>query len=150
MLRIEIAKRPDGSGVLRCTRADGSVTWQKQHKHGAFFALHDLTHLAVEETLGYRRGFFGLIGEGWEIEDTTGKGSRGPLPAEAAVVEYIVGALDSERAGGVIWTEDELNDYLALHFAAKSPPLRRLTGEELARVRARRNELFSQWSAVAP
>ena len=27
--------------------------------------------------LGYPRGFFGLIAEGWEIEDTTGKGARG-------------------------------------------------------------------------
>ena len=74
MLKIEIVKQPDGAGVLRCTRKDGSVTWQKQTKHAAHFALHDLTHYAVESTLGCRQGFFGLVAEGWDIEDTTGKG----------------------------------------------------------------------------
>lgn len=53
--------RADGAGVLRCTRRDGSVTWQKQEKHAAHFAPHDLTHYAVETALGYRRGFFGLF-----------------------------------------------------------------------------------------
>ncbi|MBV8771397.1 MAG: hypothetical protein JO166_03550 [Deltaproteobacteria bacterium] len=63
-----------------CTREDGSVTWQKQEKHSAFFAMHDLTHYAVRTALKYHRGFFGLIASGWDIEDTTGKGSPGELP----------------------------------------------------------------------
>ena len=96
-MRIEIVKRADGAGVLRCVRPDGSVTWQKQTRHAAHFALHDLTHYAVETALGYRRGFFGLIAEGWDIEDTSGKGGRGALPAEALEVERIVGLFDSER-----------------------------------------------------
>ena len=54
MLTIRISKRKDGGGVLRCVRADGSETWQKQEsRHAAFFALHDLTHFAVESALGY-------------------------------------------------------------------------------------------------
>jgi len=60
MLQIEIVKQPDGGGVLRCTRQDRSVTWQKQTRHASHFALHDLTHYAVEIALGYRRGFFGF------------------------------------------------------------------------------------------
>jgi len=97
MLQIEIVKQPDGAGVLRCVRQDGSVTWQKQTRHTAHFALHDLTHYAVETALGYRRGFFGLISEGWDVDDTTGKGARGTLPAEAVEVERIVGLFDAER-----------------------------------------------------
>src|ERR1700733_6609574 len=103
MLRIEIVKQPDGAGVLRCTRQDGSVSWQKQTRHAVHFAAHDLTHFAVETVLGYRRGFFGLIAEGWEVEDTTGKGARGPIPEEAGEVEKIVGLFDSERASGMLW-----------------------------------------------
>ena len=39
--------------MLRCVRADGSATWQKQtDRHAAYFALHDLTHFAVETELG--------------------------------------------------------------------------------------------------
>jgi hypothetical protein len=29
---------------------------------------------------GFARGFLSLIAEGWDIEDTTGKGKHGPLP----------------------------------------------------------------------
>jgi hypothetical protein len=84
MLKIEIVRRADGAGLLRCTRADGSVTWQKQsERHAVHFIHHDLTHFAVETTLGYTQGFFGLVAAGWNIEDTTGKGARGPLPHEA-------------------------------------------------------------------
>jgi hypothetical protein len=108
VLAIRITKRKDGGGVLRCVRADASETWQKQEsRHAAFFALHDLTHFAVESALGYRRGFYGLIAEGWDVDDTTGKGAKGPLPDEAVEVEYLAGSFDRERAGGSLWTADE-------------------------------------------
>ena len=138
MLHIEISKRADGAGVLRCIREDGSVTWQKQAKHGAYFALHDLTHYAVETALGYHRGFFGLIAEGWEVEDTTGKGARDPLPAEALEVERIVGLFDSERGSGMLWTAEEFNGFAP----------RALTDADIQKVRALRGELFRRWSAV--
>lgn len=140
MLRIDIVKQSDGSGVLRCTRADGSVSWQKQSgRHAAFFALHDLTHYAVETVLGYRRGFFGMVAEGWEMEDTTGKGSRGPLPPEAAEVEHLVGLFDAQRGSGTVWTADEFNA-----FSHRS-----LTEQQLHAILARRAELFRQWGGVA-
>jgi hypothetical protein len=144
-VRVQITERADGAGVLRCVRADGSATWQKQtDRHAAFFALHDLTHFAVETTLGYRRGFFGLISEGWDIEDTTGKGARGPLPPEAAEVEGVVGLFDAERAGGQIWTVAEFNEFAAMKGA------RTLTFDEIARIKNKRSDLFQQWSAVVP
>jgi hypothetical protein len=146
-VRVQITKRSDGAGVLRCVRADGSVTWQKQtDRHAAFFALHDLTHFAVETVLGYRRAFFGLVAEGWDIEDTTGKGARGPLPPEAGEVECLVGLFFTERAGGVIWPVDEFNEFAAMQIKGA----RRLSADEIARVKKKRSELFQQWSAVAP
>jgi hypothetical protein len=144
-MRVEIAKKVDGAGVLRCVRADGSVAWQKQtNRHAAHFALHDLTHFAVETTLGYRRGFFGLVADGWEIEETTGKSVRGSPGPEAMEVESIVGLFDVERAGGVIWTLDEFNEFGTMKG------LRLLSADEIARVKKKRSELFQQWSAVAP
>jgi hypothetical protein len=140
MLQIEIAKQPDGAGVLRCTRQDGSVTWQKQTRHAAHFALHDLTHYAVETALGYRRGFFGLIAEGWDVDDTTGKGARGALPPEAVEVERIVGLFDAERGSGVLWTPEEFNE-----FAPRS-----LTDADIRSVRTLRADLFHRWFAIAP
>ena len=136
-MRIEIVKRRDGSGLLRCTRAGGSITWQKQTRHAAFFALHDLTHYAVESVLGVPDGFYGLIAQGWEIDDTTGKGSRGPLPEGGIRVEHIVGWLDRERASGTIWDASDLQAAV-------------LTEEELAQIRARREELFEQFAETPP
>ncbi len=137
--------------MLRCVRADGSATWQKQEKHAPFFALHDLTHFAVETELSLRRAFFGLIAQGWEIEETTGKSARGPLPAEAVEAECIVGALDAERASGAVWSADDFNHHLALHAeSAGLPRPRTLTDEDLSRVRTRRAQLFAQWRAVEP
>jgi len=152
VLLIQITKRSDGGGVLRCVRSDGSVTWQKQEsRHAAFFAMHDLTHFAVESTLGFKRGFFGLVAEGWDIDETTGKAVRGPLPSEAQEVEYIVGALDSERASGAIWPAADFNQQAGIHArSAGLPEPRRWTDEELAQVRKRRAELFAEWRAIEP
>jgi hypothetical protein len=139
MLAIQISKRRDGGSVLRCQRPDGSVTWQKQEGSNAtFFPVHDLTHFAVEATLGYRRGFFGLIAEGWDIEDTTGKGRRGRPPEEAIEVERIVGLLDRERASGEVMDAAEFAEFAG----------RRLADEQLQAVRSRCAELLWQCRAL--
>ena len=149
MLRISIAKRADGIGVLSCTRPDGSVTWQKLERNAAHFALHDLTHLAVESALKINRGFFGLIASGWDIADTNGKGTRGPLPSEAIEVEMLVGGFDGERALGISWSAEEFNDMQALKASGGDMVApRKLLAEELDRVRVRRAELFRQWAAT--
>ncbi len=140
VLKIEIVKQPDGTGLLRCTRPDGSVTWQKQTRHASHFALHDLTHYAVETCLAFRRGFFGLIAEGWNIEETTGKGGRGALPPEALQVERIVGLFDAERASAVLWTCAEFNQWAPRAF----------TDDDIQSVRALRDALFQQWFSIAP
>jgi hypothetical protein len=150
MLLIQITKRTGGGAVLRCARSDGSVAWQKQDgKYAAFFALHDLTHFAVESVLGYHQGFFGLIAEGWEISDTTGKGSRGPLPPETLEVETLVGLLDQERGSSAFWTVEEFNDAAALQASSTGHPApRKLSVEDLAQVKAKRSQLFSRWFAL--
>jgi len=134
-VRVEITKRDDGAGLLRCIRDDGSVVWQKQSaRHAPHFALHDLTHFAVETTLGSRSGFFGLLAQGWEMVDVTGKGARGHLQAEATQVERIVGIFDAERTSGTTWTSEEF-DHL-------------LSDEDISRVRDCRDELFRRWFAL--
>jgi hypothetical protein len=48
VLTIRIKKNHDGTAVLSCTRADGSVTWQKQKgSNASFFPQHDLTHYSI-------------------------------------------------------------------------------------------------------
>ena len=139
---IQLTKRADGGAVLRCERADGSVTWQThQGTRAAFFPSHDLTHFAVESELAGAVAFYGLIAAGWDIEDTTGKGARGPLPPEAVMVEHIVGLLDIERGSGHWMSGAEFRS--ALRDAGKPAPL--LDDDTLTRIRARRSDLLGQW-----
>jgi hypothetical protein len=149
---IEFTKRKDGNTLLRCVRDDGSVTWQRNESQRAlFFPIHDLMHYAVETELGFRRGFYGLIAEGWEIAETTGKTPRGALPNETLEVEYLVSAFSAERAPGDASTAAEFNPLAATFALAKEMPNpRKLSNDELARVRSRFNELAVQWRALAP
>jgi hypothetical protein len=123
--------------------ADGSKTWQRQDRHSAFFALHDLTHFAVESVLGYRSGFFGLVESGWDISETDGKSQRGPLPLEALEVESIVGLLDRERASGAVWSAADFE-------TGRQAGARPLSDEDLERVRQTRDQLFARWVEVEP
>ena len=151
-MTIEFTKRADGRTILRCVRDDGSVTWQRNaDQQATFFPLHDLTHYAVETELGFRRGFYGLIAEGWDITDTTGKTARGALPNEALEVEYLVSAFSAERASGNATTAEEFNE-LAATFAHGEglPTPRKLAEEELARVRSRFEALATKWLSLPP
>ncbi len=148
-MRIELEKRSEGGAVLRCIRGDGTTTWQRHDGHqAAFFPFHDLTHYAVEQTLGLRDGFFGLVAAGWPIEATTGKGSRGPLPPGAVFVEQLVGLLDRERASASHWPADDFNQALAESSAPAHVPPFRLSERDLARVRAQVLELHARWRAL--
>jgi len=151
-LTIQFTRRTDGGAVLKCIRADGSVTWQRQDDiHAAFFPLHDLTHYAVETELSFARGFYGLIADGWNIAETTGKTARDPLPNEALEVEYFVSAFSAERAGGAVSTADEFNELAATFARAKGMPLpRSLLDEDLAKVRGRFEELAAKWRNLPP
>jgi hypothetical protein len=151
---VQLSRRADGSVVLRCVRADGSATWQRQDGPRAlFFAFHDLTHYAVETTLGFRAGFYGLLADGWDIADTGGKGARGPLPDETVLVEQIVGLLDRERVGGAApMSAAEIAEQLRVLAAggrlARAPGP--IDDARLDAARARAGELHARWAALAP
>jgi hypothetical protein len=102
--------------------------------------------------LRHRRGFYGLVAEGWDITDFGAPWPRGRIPADANASELIVGFLDTERASGTRWPASDFNDKAAIyyreHFPTATPPA--VTDEELARIRQRRAELFARWDAVSP
>lgn len=151
-LSIRIKKNRDGTAALSCTRADGSVTWQKQRGQQAlFFPRHDLTHYAVETVLGHRRGFYGLVADGWDMSDFGTPWPRGSMPADADPSELIVGFLDAERAGNVRWTAADLNEKVSLYFDTHYIVATfNITDDELMQIRKRRAELFAMWEAVPP
>jgi len=154
-LRIALTRRVDGTVVFRCTRDDGTAVWQVHERANArFFPAHDLTHFAVETTLGYGDAFYGLTAAGWALTDFGSPWPRGPLPPRALEVELIVGFLDRERmdlaAGGALWTAADFATqaaaYYAEHGRREAPPL--LDDPALERVRAARDALLARWAAV--
>jgi hypothetical protein len=150
-LIVRLKKKNDGSAALSCTRADGSVTWQRQEgQQGRFFPLHDLTHLAVESVLGFRRAFYGLLAEGWDITRFAAPRMSEQIPHEAFIAELIVGLLDVERASGEQASADDFNWKLETHPEARrdAQPAFRITEEQLAAIRQRRGEFFARWSAL--
>lgn len=148
-LQVEIVKRTDGGSVLRCTRADGSSTWQRLGgAQAGFFPRHDLTHFAVESVLGASDAFFGLVAQGWDIEDTTGKGKRGPIGAEAILVERLVGLMDVERGTGSVWDAATFVAQVVMASPDLAPVARRLTDAHLAEIKALRAELFAHWAGI--
>ena len=152
-LRIRLKRHSDGSASITLTRADGTVTWQRQKGGLALvFPSHDLTHYAVEQTLGYRFAFYGLVADGWEISDFAMPWPRGPIPAQAREVEMVVGLFDGERRDRAHWDSAEFNAQLQQlatsgKFAGSLVP-RTMSDDDLERVRAVRNALLARWGAT--
>ena len=150
-LLIRIKKKSDGSAALTAVRADGSTTWQRQDGQlGRFFPLHDLTHYAVETVLGFRRAFFGLLADGWDLSDFGKQSSKALQQDEAGLAELIVGFFDLERATGVIETADALEEKLRTYYEQRGirRPERSITEREISRIRECRAELFARWRAL--
>jgi hypothetical protein len=149
-LIIKFTKKPDGSVVSRYERADGTATWQRKDGANAwFFAAHDLTHYAVETILGYRRGFYGLVAEGWDLSDFGTPWPRGPVPADALPVELLVSYLDLERASMTVWPAEDFNakaaDYFATH-KLENPPI--FNEDQLRKIRDKVRELHIEWGRL--
>lgn len=151
-LTIALTRRTDGGVVFTLRRADGTSTWQKRTGPTAeFFAVHDLTHYAVETELELRRGFYGLVAEGWALTDFGTPWPRGPLPREALPAEVIVGCFDTARAAGDRLTAEDCNASAAAYFAnAGLASSVSVTDADLDRVRARLSELVRRWQASQP
>jgi hypothetical protein len=154
-LKIRIKRHTDGSASLTLTRADGSVTWQRQQgKLGLVFPPHDITHFAVESELRYRGGFYGLVADGWEIGDFASPWPRGAIPEEAREVELIVGFFDSERRSADRWTADAFNEhaekFVGASRSAATMKVPQLKDAEITQVRTTRDSLLERWYALPP
>ena len=111
---VRLKKTGDGA-VMSIVREDGSVAVHRSAQ-SAFFAGHDLMHVAVESTLGLRRGFLGLLARGWSFEAFVDHDDPRykELPAEALLAERLVDVFtraycepawrDEEIRG--VWFED--------------------------------------------
>ena len=149
-ITIRFKKGKDGPHSLVCTRADGTMTMQ--HQANGFFPVHDLMHYAVEKAFRYRRGFYGLIAEGWNIEDFAAPWPRGPLPPDLDPVEHVVSALSMEGATGERATAEKVNWTIAMYYEQHAPGIAppTITDEPLDAARAVGAQLRQKWFATPP
>jgi hypothetical protein len=135
---------------MTCLRRDGSGVISRP-RPGAFFARHDLLHYAVETTLGFRQGFFGLIAAGRSIESFEAAGAASRVGPEALHAEHIVNMLAQEFAFNTRYCTDEFNRVLGAAVAqGRLPPPRALGQVELQRIRAAYTRLLAEYEQLAP
>ena len=74
---------PELSTFYRCCRMNGKqLSRESGARPSSPFA--SLTHFAVETTLGYAHGFYGLVADGWDIADFAAPWPSGPLSGRRA------------------------------------------------------------------
>jgi len=95
-LIFRLKKRADAAAQLTLVREDGTYTTGPVGSTDGYFPVHDLTHYAIEQTLGLRDGFLGLVAGGWEIRDFEVKGTAKRLSAETLFAECAAGELSRQ------------------------------------------------------
>ena len=150
-MKLKIKKRDTGDAVLTFVRDDGSATSGRLGS-GGFGAVHDLTHYAVETTLGLRQGFYGLLAQGWDIPDFEVKGTGRQLPDEALVAECIVGQLSNAVFAGKEPPAEEFNWLVraAVEGVRPGAVAPAISADTLRQMKQTLDALLARWRALPP
>src|SRR5262245_30578485 len=147
-MKIQFSRGKDKKDVLSIVRSDGSRSWQHQQPG---IPAHDLTHYAVESELGLRDAFFGLVAKGWDITRLTDRDVRSMLPLEGLWAEFVVGLIQTERLASEPLSADEFNDMLTKELRNRGLVYdRRITEDELFRIRRTFMDIYSSWRLLKP
>lgn len=148
VLIVRIAKGKDARDVLVCEREDGTRTW---HRVSDGMPVHDLTHLAVESTLGLGDAFYGLVTEGWDIDSFFEPGASRRLPGIATWTEVVVFLLQTEIANGILQDPASFNATVSAIGGSKHVSYNRhISAEELATIRSAVRGWCDEWTALEP
>ncbi|SHG54201.1 hypothetical protein [Flagellimonas flava] len=96
-MRIQFKKGDAKPSTLTCIREDSTITWTTLRNN---FESHDLAHYAVETVLGFDRAFYGLLSQGFNIQDFELPRGQRPealipanLPEQSLQTEHLVNLL---------------------------------------------------------
>jgi hypothetical protein len=116
---------------------------------GEFFVRHDLSHYAIEKTLGYTTAFMGMLNDGMDIKDfeDRDKRLRIPLTAEGVYAENMANLFLMEIAQGVV---EDMNQVIADSFIAMGTPVTpvRFSDAELTAIRSLLRQLLGDWNTL--
>jgi len=148
---IRFKKKPESQHIMTCIREDGSQTYTKL-KSG--LEAHDLAHFAVESVLDFKKGFYGLLNEGHQIQDFEIPRNKRPaelmlahLPVQAIQVEYIVNQLVVEYWNGNLIQAFIAELSKALSLAGIDFPAG-LNDQVVDEIREKFQSLMHQWDKV--
>jgi len=145
---LQITKHSDKPHIISYRRDDGTTTWMKAD---GFFVQHDLSHFAIEKTLGYSTAFMGMLNNGMDIKDFENREKRLRLTitAEACYAENMANLFLMEAARDKF---DDFNAVLASAFTNMQQPIETpvLTETELNAVRQYLKTLLAQWRQLTP
>ena len=121
-MEISFTKKELHKHVISCKRNDGSVTWMQSDD---FFVHHDLMHYAVETTLNYRNGFYGILDSGINISDFEIPEKRRTFnfSTEALHAESLVGMISTELSQGNFENmQDTINEMYKINYPSVQAP----------------------------
>lgn len=140
---MQVTKNSDRPHVIRYQRDDGTITWMKTD---AFFVRHDLSHYAVEKTLGYTTAFMGMLNNGMNIQDFEDREKRLQIDItrDACYAENMANLFLIEAANGKF---EDFNNVLAAAFINMQQPYTApmLADQALEEVRSSLGALLQRW-----
>ncbi|MBI1364457.1 MAG: hypothetical protein GC153_00685 [Alphaproteobacteria bacterium] len=155
-MEIEIIKG-ERADIIRIRRSGGAVDETTFPKKGPI--PHDAVHVIVEDELGLRRGFWGMVGDGRHPEDIQAiakeaghaSAKRAGTP-DASIVELIQAERLVECFEAEAWSapaDDEAFRAIAAAACSQSHvPAPLLRADAIATIRARLARLKADWTAL--
>lgn len=115
-----------------------------------FMILHDVSHFAVEKTLGYTSAFWGLIKSGIKIKDFEDKAKRDKmnLSNEAWYAEGLANLILIEYTQGKF---EKFNEVFEVTLNQTNPtlPFLAISEQNIEKIRSLYNELVKKWKSLA-
>lgn len=142
-MEISFTKKDLNKHVISCKRNDGSVTWMQSDD---FFVRHDLMHYAVETTLNYRKGFYGILNSGMNISDfeIPEKRKAVDFSGEALHAESLVGLISTELSqGDFVNMQDTINEMYKINYPTVQAP--EIKPSSINQIKQKYHELVLDW-----
>ena len=140
---LQLTKNSDKAHVIKYIRDNGTETWMYSND---FFVIHDLSHYAIEKTLGYTTAFYGMLNNGMAIQDFEDREKRNALliTDEACYAENMANLFLMEIAQGDFEDFNTVSREAFITINQKYPPPV-LKDAEIKNIRNYLKQLILQW-----
>jgi len=147
-----ILKKKSPQTIFEIHRNDGSFTFARIQQGMEF---HELGHWVVESSLNLKHAFYGMIGQGHNIEDFEKPRDQRSielmpknLPVESIFVEHYVNLLMTEVNSGV--QENFLTQLSEICNSKDIPIPTSLNKEKIDVIRSLYKTQMNKWNALPP